>query len=283
MRTHLIYLLLLISCKGATQSSFGPAEYRGEIENAEINEASGLAAGLNNPNMLWTHNDSGDKARIFLLNEMGKFKGEFILEGLKNRDWEDIASGPGPDTNKNYLYLANIGDNRAVHKLNYIYRIEEPTLGQDENVIQNYDVITYIYPDGQRDAESMFLDPQTMDIYVLSKRESNIGIYRAAYPQPLNEIITLEKLGVIPYNNTVAADITAMGDQIITKTYDAIYYWQRNGETIAELLQKEPQEVPYLVEPQGESIAWKKDGSGFFTLSEEPKGQEAVLYFYKKK
>ncbi len=282
MRIGLLFLFqfLTISCFG--QQTFSPAESRGEVENGDINEASGLAAGINNPNMLWTHNDSGDKARLFLLDEYGKFKAEFIFPTLKNRDWEDIASGPGPEEGKNYLYVGEIGDNRAVHKLKYIYRFEEPSLKDEKRTIDNYDLISFEFPDGKRDAESLLVDPLTKDIYILSKREEKVGIYRATYPQSTTETITLEKLGVIPYFNSVAADISPDGQEILTKTYDAIYYWKRDGQSIADLMLSKPEQVPYVIEPQGESIAWKKDGSGFFTLSEEPRDIEAVLYFYKK-
>lgn len=265
------------------QGPFYSAESRGEIENNQINEASGLAAGINNPGMLWTHNDSGDKARLFLLDEYGHFKAEFKLKDIKNRDWEDIYTGPGPEAGKNYIYIAEMGDNNAVHELKYIYRFEEPKLSDESREISNIEVITFIYPDGKRDAESLFVDPQTKDIYVLSKREQNIGIYKAAYPQSTSKTITLEKLGEMPYFNTVAADITPDGQEILTKTYDGIYYWKRDGQSIAELLMTEPTFVPYVIEPQGEAIAWKKDGSGFFTLSEEPREIEAVLYFYRRR
>jgi hypothetical protein len=265
------------------QPLFYPAESRGEIENSQINEASGLAVGINNPNMLWTHNDSGDKARLFLLDEYGHFKAEFTLPNNTNRDWEDIATGPGPDASKNYIYIAEMGDNKAVHELKYVFRFEEPLLANPIREIKNVDVISFIFPDGKRDAESLFVDPLTKDIYILSKREQNIGIYRASYPQSIKETITLEKLGEMPYFNTVAADITPDGQEILTKNYEGVYYWKRNGETIAELLVKEPTFVPYVIEPQGEAIAWKKDGSGFFTLSEEPREVEAVLYYYRKR
>ncbi len=282
-KTAVVIGIILLSINTYAQGPFYPAESRGEVENNEINEASGLAAGINNPNMLWTHNDSGGKARIFLIDEHGHFKAEFNLKGIENRDWEDIYSGPGPDANKNYLYIAETGDNKAVHDLKYIYRFEEPKLTDAGREISNIDVITFIYPDGKRDAESLFVDPQTKDIYVLSKREQNIGIYKAAYPQSTSKTITLEKVGVIPYFNTVAADITPDGQEILIKTYSTIYYWKRDGQSIAELLMTEPTFVPYIIEPQGESIAWKKDGSGFFTLSEEPREIEAVLYFYRKR
>ncbi|HNP18425.1 MAG TPA: hypothetical protein PKL31_08340 [Fulvivirga sp.] len=277
---------VLASCLATTllaQTQFYPAESRGEIENSEINEASGLTVGINNPEMLWTHNDSGGKPRIFLLDQYGKFKAEFTLQGIKNRDWEDIASGPGPDANKNYLYISETGDNRAEFDLKYVYRFEEPLLSSKGREIMDVDVITFRYPDGKRDAESLFVDPLTKDIYILSKREQNIGIYRAAYPQSTTETIILEKLGTMPYFNTVAADITADGQEVLTKTYDAVYYWKRDGQSIADLLMTKPISIPYIIEPQGESIAWKKDGSGFFTLSEEPREIEAVLYYYRKK
>jgi hypothetical protein len=267
----------------SAQAQFYPAETRGAIENSQINEASGLAVGINNPDMLWTHNDSGGQARLFLLDQYGKFKSQFTFPKLKNRDWEDIASGPGPDANKNYLYIAEMGDNMAQFDLKYIYRFEEPLLSAKSKEVTDVDVITFKFPDGRRDAESLLVDPLTKDIYILSKREQNIGIYRAQYPQSTTQTITLEKLGTMPYFNTVAADITPDGQEIITKTYDAVYYWKRNGETIADLLMTKPISVPYVIEPQGESIAWKKDGTGFFTLSEEPREIEAVLYYYRKK
>ncbi|MTI41183.1 hypothetical protein [Fulvivirga lutimaris] len=282
-RTLALAGFMLLSARTFAQGPFYSAESRGPIENNQINEASGLATGINNPNMLWTHNDSGDKARIFLLDEYGHFKAEFKLKGVNNRDWEDIYTGPGPKAGKNYIYIAEMGDNNAVHELKYIYRFEEPKLSDDSREISNIEVITFVYPDGKRDAESLFVDPQTKDIYILSKREQNIGIYKAAYPQSLSKTVTLEKLGEMPYFNTVAADITPDGQEILTKTYDGIYYWKRNGQSIADLLMTEPTFVPYVIEPQGESIAWKKDGSGFFTLSEEPREIEAVLYFYRRR
>jgi hypothetical protein len=278
-----ILLFFMAIPASIAQPLFYPAESRGQIENSQINEASGLAVGINNPNMLWTHNDSGDKARLFVLDEYGHFKAEFTLPNQTNRDWEDIASGPGPDASKNYIYVAEMGDNKSIHELKYVFRFEEPLLSNPNREINDVEVITFIFPDGRRDAESLFVDPLTKDIYILSKREQNIGIYRAAYPQSLTETVTLEKLGTMPYFNTVAADITPDGQELLTKNYEGVYYWKRDGKSIAETLMTEPLFVPYIIEPQGEAIAWKKDGSGFFTLSEEPREVEAVLYYYRKK
>ena len=284
--SHLLTLsaIVLSSFNSIAQPRFYPAESRGEIENQQINEASGLAVGINNPDMLWTHNDSGDAARIFLLDQYGKFKAEYTFPKITNRDWEDMSSGPGPDPKKNYLYIAEMGDNKAVHEIKYIYRFEEPDFKNPNREIADVDVISFIFPDGKRDAESMIVDPQTKDIYILSKREQIIGIYKMPYPQSTTDIITLEKVGTLPYFNTVAMDITIDGKEIITKTYDTVFYWERkDGATIEETLMSTPEIVPYIIEPQGEALGWKKDGSGFFTLSEEPRDIEAILYYYRKK
>lgn len=277
----LIILSMGFSTLLSAQELFKAAEAKNNVQNSEINEASGLAVSVSRPNLIWTHNDSGDKARIFLINENAESIAEYHLKGVKNRDWEDIATGPGPDDGKPYIYVGEIGDNRAIYDTKIIYRFEEPSVSSALE-ISNFETIEYVYPDGKRDAESLFVDPLSKDIYILSKREDNIGIYVATYPQSTKEVITLQKLGTIPYRLTVAADITADGEEILLKTYNDIYYWKRNNRSISETLGSAPTSVTYKVEPQGESIAWKKDGSGFFTLSEQRSKDMPILYFYSK-
>lgn len=279
-----IFSLLIFTGCTTENTFFHLSEARGTLDNQEINEASGLTTSVVNEGMLWTHNDSGDKARIFLIDEYGKSKAEYSLVGINNRDWEDIASGPGPEDDQHYLYIGEIGDNLAQYNDKYIYRLKEPKWGTDGPTITEFDTISFKFPDGTRDAETLMVDPLTKDLYILSKREENIRIYRASYPQSTTGIITLEKLGTIPYFNTVSADITSDGKEILLKTYDNIYYWPRkDGNSITQTLISEPVVIPYNPEPQGEAIAWKKDGSGFFTLSEESRNTKPVLYFYKKK
>lgn len=283
MLKSVIYVTLWIGFSTflSAQELFITAEAKGTIENREINEASGLAASINQPNMLWTHNDSGDSPRLFLINHNGVSAAQFVLKGAENRDWEDIATGPGPEDETSYIYVGDIGDNRARHEVKTIYRIKEPQLSSATE-ITDFDVIEFVYPDGKRDAESLLIDPLSKDIYILSKREDHIGVYVAKYPQSTTEVITLKKLASIPYNQTVAADISADGQEILLKTYNNIYYWQRNNRSISQTLSSPPLSIRYKREPQGEAIAWQRDGLGFYTLSEKRAGIEPVLYFYAK-
>lgn len=263
---------------------------KGKIESGSIREASGLAAGINNPGSLWAHNDSGDEARIFLMKENGTHLAEYVLESLENRDWEDIASGPGPVEGKNYLYIGNIGDNRGQYDQVYIYRIEEPVFSgsnaaESQTIpASEIETITIEYPDGPRDAESLMIDPLTKDIYIISKREESVNVYKLAYPQSVSGTVVPEKVGKLPFTWITAGDISADGKEILLKTYDEVFYWQREeGQSIADVLKSTPVRVPYKKEPQGEAIAWGRDRAGFFTTSELFTNPDAILYFYQRK
>ena len=56
--------------------------------------------------------------------------------------------------------------------------------------------------------------------------------------------------------------------------------FQFGSETLADVLSREAQEVTtYVEEEDGEAIAWARDASGFYVLSE---GESQPLYFYEK-
>src|SRR6478609_6625914 len=106
----------------------------GTNKNVKLEEASGLVESIKQPHYFWTHNDSGNPASIFLLNDKAETKKVFKLAGVKNRDWEDITIGSGPDPNTSYLYIGDIGDNLSAHPLKYIYRIKEPSINDNEEI-----------------------------------------------------------------------------------------------------------------------------------------------------
>ena len=70
-------------------------------------------------------------AAFFAIDETGKLQATYYFHGLESgrfgvRDCEDIAVGPGPAKNKSYVYLGDIGDNRAVRSHITVYRFAEP-------------------------------------------------------------------------------------------------------------------------------------------------------------
>ncbi len=259
----------------------------GIVELDIIDEASGLAASRSNKDFLWTHNDSGGEAALYLMSTSGESKGTFTLPDIDNVDWEDLAIGPGPVSGVNYLFVGDIGDNFARRSSVIIYRTLEPDLseggGSVNGIFTSFDKIEYQYPDGSRDAETLMIDPLTKDIIIVSKREKAVNVYRLPFPQSTTEINTAEFLTSIPITSFVGGDISADGLEILMKTYEGVYYWKRSkNELIQETFQKEFSTLNYTPEPQGEAIAWSLDGSRYYTVSEERDGIPAVIYSYNR-
>lgn len=296
MKNLLFYLAtlnILIGCQansGEVQkkhnSQFEKGQELGKVPDF-IDEASGLEMSISNKGTMWTHNDSGGQPVIFLINEKAELQATITLEGVENRDWEDIAVGPGPKVGKNYIYISETGDNNAVHKTKYIYRVEEPLLdlsGEEPVTLTISEVvqISFNYPDGKRDAETLLIDPNTKDLYIVSKREANVNVYVAKYPQLTDQVNILTKLGSLPFHNVVAGDIS-MKNEILLKTYDNVYYWKgEENESLYQILSNTPIILPYKPEPQGESITWDSAGSGYFTLSEKNGSENPDLLYYKR-
>jgi len=253
-----------------------------------LHEASGLVASRQNPGYLWSHNDSGDKARLFLIDTLGNCRAQVTLKGIVNRDWEDIAIGPGPEKDAVYLYVADIGDNMAVFPVKYIYRIKEPMLAVSEatvdTTISEIDTIAFELPDGAKDAETLLCEPASGDLYVFSKREKNITMYRLKFPQNDREKSKAEKIQRLPYTQLTAGDISQNGEEVILKNYQEIYYWRKESpkQTLENLLQKPAIKLPYKQEPQGEAVTFSLSGTGYYTLSEEVKDQDQHVVFYKR-
>lgn len=274
----------LLSLHGETPR-FGARVDCGEIEFPAIDEASGLAASRKNPGILWTHNDSGNR-RIFALDEGGKHIAICSVSRARCRDWEDIAVGPGPKEGELYVYLGDIGDNEAKFDVKYIYRFPEPDLSQLQGkavAVLDLDTLAFRYPDGKFDAETLMLDPLTRDLYIITKRERQVHVYRFPYPQSTGEVTTLESVTKLNLINVVGGDISSSGLEILVKTYHHIYYWQREpGQSLPELFDTRFTVVPYTLEPQGESVCWDAGGRGYYTTSEEPAGLPAHLYYYPR-
>ncbi|WP_353408597.1 hypothetical protein [Pseudoteredinibacter isoporae] len=92
--------------------SFGDTQTHKLVKALE--ETSGLAQ---HGGLLWTHNDSGDKARIYAMNEQGDIQKTILIENGHNFDWEEMAH------DKQHLYVADIGDNFGQREESYLYRL----------------------------------------------------------------------------------------------------------------------------------------------------------------
>lgn len=275
--------LLVCGCDQGKKKNSDTISSLGRVDQ-RLEEASGLVSSIANPGMLWAINDSGNPPEIFLIDQHAKTKLICTLFHGRNRDWEDIAIGAGPDPKKKYVYVADIGDNWGQYEFKFIYRFEEPTLGvQKEITITQYDTLVLKMPDGRRDTETILIDPFDNDLFLISKREDSVALYTAPFPFHKDTIV-LRKVMILPFTKIVAGSISPDGTQILLKDYNKVYYWKRTiEENLPESFLKKPMELPYEREPQGEAIAWSSNENEFYTLSEGAMGNSANLFVYKLK
>ena len=281
MRLIPLYIaLLLLTVPSAAQIT--KPVVLGNLATDKIKEASGITSSVPLKDCYWTLNDSGNKPEVYLLNSKAELISTFKLEGAHNRDWEDIAEGIGPVKGKYYVYVADIGDNSGIRSHIRIYRFPEPETKPGAHVALTPDVLTLEYPNSPRDAESLMIDPISKQIYIFSKREKEISLYKAS---PLffkdGDKVTLQKLIKLPYTWVTSADMSKDGRHIVIKTLSTVYYWRRNSnETVEQAMSKPAKELPYVIEKQGEGITITASNNGYVTISE---GKKAPMNYYKWK
>lgn len=255
----------------------------GKLENPTIDEASGLVFSRKHKGIMYTHNDSGGKPLVYVIDTLGKSKGTIKLKGVKNRDWEDISIGPGPKSGYPYIYIGDIGDNASVHPEIFIYRFPEPSTLESTMEIEP-EVLVLTYPDGPKDAETLMVDPISKAMYVLSKRDSLNILYKISQDAFEKKTAVLEKVLELPFTMAVAGDISPCGSKILVKNYLIVFFWERKpGETIEQAMSRDPLILPYKPEPQGEAIAWHPTLDTYVTLSEKRFNTWPELYRYDKK
>jgi hypothetical protein len=295
---YTLCFIVLVACNGKSDKNdyaeekarapFEAATSMGIIKESSLDEISGIVASQKYPGFYWVHNDSGGSPSVYLIDSLAQLKAEISLEGVINRDWEDIAIGPGQD-GAYLLYVGEIGDNRAVYGNYFIYSFPEPELnlhGDFQFVsISDFSTYQFQYPDGARDAETLLVDPTNHDIIIISKRGDNVIVYHWPFVEQTPEPYVLHKVGGIPFWMIVSGDISPDGQELLLKNYESIFYWKKEpGVPWLEAIKTNPHRLPYQPEPQGEAVAFTANGQGYVTLSEGKNfNGPQHIYFYRRK
>lgn len=255
-----------------------------------LSEASGLAISIKNPGMIWAHNDSGHTNTLYLINtEDAAIIAQYRILGTVNIDWEDMEITIDAESGEPYIYVGDIGDNSESRPVYSIYRFKEPVYSIEHSQQsfvswepEDFSRIRFGYPDGSHDAETLFVDPLTKDIFLVTKRGVVSTLYVAPYPQDTNNAITLFKAGEFSFRNASAGSVSLDGEKVVIKNRQEIFYWERQqGESMVQMLERTPVKAPYVGEPQGEAICFDQDYN-YYTLSEELNNTTPpILFKYK--
>lgn len=231
-----------------------------------LRESSGVAWSRISDGVLFSHNDGGHEASIYALDLQGTLLGEIPLVGVRNRDWEDIATGEcGAGA---CIYLADIGDNAVAREQIVLYRIPDGGVFDGQPV--QAESFPMVLPDGPRDMESLFVLPGE-EVYFVSKgRNHAVSLYH--YPPPLrpNEVVTLEwvqdftdsRLSIT--RQITGADASFDGRVVAIRSYSALTFFTWVEGQLSPL-EGGKVELRTLNEVQGEGIGLGPGGEVVLT------------------
>ncbi len=315
-----LFLLGLLSSVSAQSTSPAPRlfHYRSiRAQTDQVPESSGVVAGRVNPDIYWTHNDSGDYApRVYAFRlsaadrESGVAPdlGYVELKGARLKDWEDIAYGPD-----NKIHILDGGDNPPCKRDNKrIYRLTEPSIEPAGGPIALHVPCTSIRfeypsaadasrpaktPDERFDAECLLVHPESGDIYIVTKQSSNkmpiarvyklaadgldwngTGIHVLRYVTDLSNTLGLTANFL---SAVTGGDISSDGRRVVLRNYLGAYeFILPPGRPFDEMFQQKPRVISLLGEPQGEGICYTLDGRNLITTSEVQRLGEQAFRIY---
>lgn len=270
----------------ATCADFLEGMSWGTLNSTSLDEASGIAASVKNPGVLWTHND-GSRQKLYAISTNGTLLATFDL-GQAVQDLEDIAVAPGQD-GVSCIYLGDIGASATIDGARrevQVLRIPEPTVdlawgtSPPSRNIQSLAVFALAYPDGGYDAEALMVDAKTSTVFVVTKQNGGGRLYSATLGDA--PALTMKFERTVPFADVSGGDISADGARIVLRREDYAVLWARcEGETVSQALAREGKSVPVIgppEEPNGEAIGFLPDGAGYVTISE---GLNPHVYFFR--
>jgi hypothetical protein len=210
------------------------------IQPSEIDESSSLVVSRTHPGLVYTANDSGDAATVYVLDDRtGALVGTTSIEGVDPLDIEAMTSdGDGS------LIVADIGDNADGRPYATVYRIDEPGTGSHA---VDADSVRLTYSTGPHDAEAVVYNQASGRLYVVSKQFGGAHVYRSPPDVFDHRHVVVKPVAAAP---TLATDAVVLpgGDVAVIRTYFAVYFYTFPGwRPLAE------RGLPS--QPQGESVA----------------------------
>jgi len=234
------------------------------LHDSRIIESSGLVASPQHSGVLWTHNDSGDSARVFAVSSGGNTRAIVSLSGVYPSDIEALTlrrTSKGP-----FLYAADIGDNGRSRSEITIYKFREPGSLSDRSVsVQRWRLR---YPDGAHDAEAFVFNKRTGRFLVVTKSTSGGAIYRVPTNANASHVSTMTRVAKAPETVT---DGTFLPDgRMVLRNYTKAYIYRGGaGSPVTRV-------VTLPSQPQGESIAAPVSSSSWFYIGSE--GSDSLVH-----
>jgi hypothetical protein len=279
----------------ATNDLFQPPKVIGKIASPDVIEASGIAVSKCQPDVFWTHNDSGDDAFIFAFNSAGANLGTWRVTNAQNHDWEDIAEFKD-SKGQCFLYIGDIGDNGQKREFRTIYRIREPQVSAESKdktrasalPTEPAEALNYSGDNMKPDSETLMVHPAAGDIYVLTKsRKDPSSVYKinpafgAAEVQKAVRIAEI-KVPSVPFGLLTGGDISPDGRHVVLCDYLNGYELSLPAGVTAfdEIWKQQPVEINLGDRDTGEAVGYGADSNTIYAVTE---GKNAPLIQLQRK
>ncbi len=223
--------------------------------------------------------------KIYLLDADCKRARSLGFPGAGARDPQDIQIG-----SDGVFWVADTGDDIANPTRNKIALWKVTPDGRGT-------LYRFSYPEGAAHAsEAMLLNGDGTPIFITTATSGVSGLFTpSAAPDPANTVPlkhvgdftpqktgTSNKLGPVGQTRVTGAADAPDGKHVAIRTYSDAYEWAvPGGDVVAAVTQSTPRITPLPDEPQGEAIAYSKDGASFLTVSDLTTKQQGVTQIMK--
>jgi hypothetical protein len=225
------------------------------VRDPRITESSGLTLSPTNPDIVWTVNDSGDSARAFAVSLKTGRTVAVLKERTDARDCEAMTSGRD-DEGRPVLWIADIGDNRAVRTSVVLRLVREPTPIRDVTVTPVN--LRVRYPGGPADAETLIWTPDHR-MFIVTKRlfggdvlEVPAGaVGQALLGESVESPVLARKVGTV--SQGLPTDGTALPDgRLVIRDYEGATIYAAPSHRDQPLVAQA--RLSWPVQDQGETI-----------------------------
>jgi hypothetical protein len=251
---------------------FGRAKTVCKVEDRRFTESSGLAVSRRDPDLFWTHNDSGGEPEVYAFDRSGAVRGVVRLSGARAVDWEDMASFQRKK--KPYLLVADVGDNDFRRGTYQLYVLPEPKLRGAEPVDQALALtLEFRYPDGPRNCEAVAVDGDAGTIYLATKdtRAKRSEVFSLALPKRTPKgPVEATPIAELPLRLVTAMDLSPDGRRAVVITYSTAYFYERGEEEDwgAAFGRGHLGQRRLPRRKQGESVTYGAEGRSLYLTSE---------------
>jgi hypothetical protein len=257
------------------------------FRDPRIAESSGVAVATREPGVYFTHDDSGDSARFFAVGSGGATLAVYRVQHAHAVDWEDMAAVPDASGTP-MLWFADIGDNDGKRRSIAVYVVAEPRVDRARRgvsaSVRLVAAYRFRYPDGPHDAETLLVDPVRHRVFVVTKTWTGTSEVFAA-PRRLVTGTTMRLMRAAtlhwsptgspggpagPFGQLAATGGAVSPDAslVVVRTYTDAYVWRVGSGGVGAALRGRAVRLRLPTQPQGEGIAFARDGRSVVVTSE---------------